>query len=128
MAKKKILAIDDNTRFLELLKLNLEATGNYEVRTDSRGSYTLADVLVFLPDLILLDFVMDDLDGFDVASELKKHEFTKNIPIVFLTGAFKKEDEVNKKLGYDCPIVYKPLFLDELVATIEETINKNKNK
>ncbi|MBU4304059.1 MAG: response regulator [Candidatus Omnitrophica bacterium] len=76
--KRKILVVDNDEDFLRIVKLNLEETGRYEVRTESCGTYCMADILVFQPDLIFLDVVMDDVGGPENASNVCRHYFTKN--------------------------------------------------
>jgi CheY-like chemotaxis protein len=70
MSKKRILLIDDDPSFTRLLKLNLEETGAYEVRTENRGTAALTAAREFKPDLILLDVVMPDMGGGDVAFQI----------------------------------------------------------
>jgi len=121
MKKKRILLIDDEPSFTRMLKLNLEETGAYEVREENRGRFGLAAARQFKPDLILLDVVMPDMSGGDVAFEIEADRNMKNTPIVFLTAAAKKDDE-----GIICgrTIIAKPFDPDQLVACIKDNLGE----
>jgi CheY-like chemotaxis protein len=93
--KKKILIIDDEKGFANLLKLNLEQTGNYEVQVKNNAVEGLKAVQFFLPDLILLDVIMPDMSGREVAKKIGANEKFKNIPIVFLTATVSREDVID---------------------------------
>lgn len=121
MDKKKILVVDDEEDFVRMVKLNLEDTGRYEVRTEIKGSLTLAAAKEFMPDLILLDILMLDMEGSEVASQLKQDEDTKEIPIVFLTAVVrKKEVEASSGIIGGYPFVAKPVSIEELIDIIEK--------
>src|SRR5258706_15639749 len=87
MLPKKILVVDDEVTITRLLKLNLEKTGAYVVREENRGAKAYAAAREFKPDLILLDVMMPDLDGGEVAAQLQADPLMKGIPIIFLTAA-----------------------------------------
>lgn len=123
MEKKKILIIDDEADFTKLVKLNLERTGKYEVETENHGSSALDAAKAFNPDLIILDILMPDMEGSEVASQLKEEENTKDIPILFLTAMIGKE-EVNGSGGIigGHHFVSKPVDIKKLISIIEENI------
>lgn len=125
MAKKKILIVDDEENFTRLVKMNLEKTGRYEVRQENMGSNGLGVAKEFKPDLILLDILMQDTEGGEVAAQLKNDAATKDIPLVFLTAAVKKEE-----VGEGCsiigghPFVAKPVSIGDLINCIEKNVVK----
>lgn len=125
MSKKKILIIDDEENFTKIVKLNLEETSKYEVRTENKGSFGLAAAKKFNPDLILLDILMPDMEGSEVAFQIKNDEDTKNIPLVFLTAVAKKE-EVKASSGVigGYPFIAKPVSVEELIDCIKKNISK----
>src|SRR3989442_10352231 len=92
MSKKRILVVDDEPSITRLLKLNLELTGNYEVREENSGARVVEVAQKFKPDLILLDVMMPDVDGGDVAAKLKQNSSLRDTPVVFLTAAVRQED------------------------------------
>jgi two-component system OmpR family response regulator len=120
MRKNKILIVDDEATITRLLKLNLEATGDYEVRAENEGLKTLAAAREFKPDLILLDVMMPDIDGGEVAAQLQSDRLLKNIPIIFLTAAVKKE-ELTASGGVigGFPYIAKPLDMKGVLEQIE---------
>ncbi|MFA5144479.1 MAG: response regulator [Candidatus Omnitrophota bacterium] len=123
MAKKRILIVDDEADFTHLVKINLEAAGSYEVRTENEGLNVLAAVKEFKPNLILLDIVMPDMDGGDVAFQLNDDESTRDIPIVFLTAIATKEDvEKGKGLINGYHFLAKPVTTEELIRCIEKIV------
>ena len=119
--RKKILVIDDEENFARLIKLNLESTGRYEVKTESKGALSLETAKKFKPDLIFLDILMSDVGGDVVACQLKDDQETENIPIVFLTAVAKRE-EVEESSGVigGHPFIAKPAGLQQLIAVIEK--------
>ena len=125
MAKKKIkiLMIDDEKEFSKMVKLNLEGTKRYEVRTESKGSQGFAAVRAFRPDVILLDVIMPDMSGGEVARQIRDDETTKHIPIVFLTATVLKEEAESQGgiIGGN-PFIAKPASADEIIECIEKNI------
>jgi len=81
----KILIVDDNTELLTVLRLGFKEAG-FTVRTADNGPDALKKVRSFAPDLILLDLVLPEMDGFAICETLKKDSATASIPIVVLTG------------------------------------------
>ena len=90
MSKKRILVVDDEVGFTRLLKLNLEQTGQYEVRVENWAEDAPRAVREFRPDLIFLDVMMPRLFGGDVASKIRADPSLKDTPIVFLTATVTK--------------------------------------
>jgi CheY-like chemotaxis protein len=120
MNKKRIMIVDDEAPFTRLLKLNLEQTGHYTVQAenDPRGAVHAAKQ--FLPDLVLMDVMMPGMDGGRLAEQFKVSEPLKNVPIIFLTAAVKRE-EVRARQGQigGLPFLAKPVDLKELTECIQ---------
>ncbi len=123
--KKKILVIDDETTITRLLKLNLEQTGAYVVREENVGAKALEVARAFKPDLVLLDVMMPDVDGGDVAAALQDDLGLHKTPIVFLTAAVKK-DELDAHGGVigGFPYIAKPLDVKGVINAIEKHLGK----
>lgn len=121
MGKKKILVIDDEPDFTKLIKLNLERTGKYEVRTENNGLLGLTVAKEFKPDLIFLDVMMPYVDAGELGHKLEHDIETKSIPLVFLTAIVNKE-EVEKSKGVigGHPFIAKPVSAKELIDYIEK--------
>lgn len=129
MAAKKILVVDDEAGFARLLKLNLEKTGKFEVQTENKGSQALNTARSFRPDLILLDIIMPDVDGSEVANRLKSDPGTRNIPILFLTALVKnKEVETTSGTIGGHIFLAKPITTDELIKNIETVLGGSSTK
>ena len=119
----RILVIDDEPNFANMVKLNLEATGYYEVYTENSGSNALATALRYRPDLVLLDVILPDKEGPEVMFEFKKDAQAKNIPIVFLTATVTKDEVIAQEgiIGGHA-FLAKPGSIKELVACIEKQL------
>jgi CheY-like chemotaxis protein len=125
MAKKKILLVDDEKSFTNLLKMNLEETGQYEVRVENWAEDALPAAREFKPDLVLLDIIMPRLPGGNVASMIKADPELKDTPIVFFTAAVRKHQvEENDGIICDLPCIAKPASVDQVVAMIEKHARK----
>ena len=126
MEKKKILIIDDEDAFTKLVKMNLEATEKYEVKVENKGALGFDVARAFKPDLILLDILMPDMEGSEVASQLSGDKDTKSIPVVFLT-AMVKESEIKDSDGMIGGRYFaaKPISSNELIAIIERAMMKS---
>jgi CheY-like chemotaxis protein len=121
MLKTRVLLVDDEKSFTNLLKLNLEETGNYEVEVVNWPEDTLGVARKFNPDIILLDIIMPRMPGGNVAAEIQADEQLKDTPIVFLTAAVRRR-QVEEAEGIICdlPCLAKPASLDEVIAMIEK--------
>ncbi|MCB1206214.1 MAG: response regulator [Verrucomicrobiae bacterium] len=82
---RKILLVDDEAGFTELLKMNLERSG-FEVRIENDSTRALIAAREFQPDAILLDVVMPGMDGGDVQAQLQANPILSRIPVVMLTA------------------------------------------
>lgn len=124
--KKRLLIVDDEKELTDMLKTRLEHTGKYSIRTENQGSHVLAVAVDFQPDLILLDVIMPTMDGPDVAGLLKEDAKTKNIPIIFLTAAVRREEaeSCHGKIGGH-PFMAKPVDIKDLIECIDMYLRKN---
>lgn len=121
MAKKRILLVDDEKSLTTLLKLNLEDTGNYDVRVENWPEDALAAAREFKPDLVLLDIIMPRLPGGNVAAQIDADPLLKGTPIVFLTAAVRRSQvEDNDGIICEHPCLAKPATVDEVIAMIEK--------
>lgn len=87
----KILVVDDYAENVDLLRELLKTNG-YEVTTAYNGEEALQKVKREIPDLMLLDIMMPNMDGYQVCEELRKDERTKDIPIIFVTAKTEVKD------------------------------------
>lgn len=117
----RILVIDDNPQNVELLESALTLAG-YEVFTALGGEEGLEKARSHLPDLILLDVLMPDMDGYEVCIRLRKDEATRSIPVVMLTALKGMEDKVRGlEVGAD-DFLSKPFHQVELMARVRSLL------
>lgn len=120
MEKKKILIVDDEAVFTRMVKLNLEQTGQYEVREENRALRALPAAREFKPDLILLDVIMPGMDGGELAASLQADYALRKTPIVFLTATVSPSEA--KSGGFTSGgflFLAKPVALKDLIQCIE---------
>ena len=123
MRKAKVLIIDDERGFTEMVKLNLEVTGRYRVFIENDSEFALDTVIRTQPDIILLDVIMPHREGPDVVFQLRNHPLSRDIPVVFLTATITKEEAAS-----GCGLVgghvflAKPSSVEELIAAIERNL------
>ena len=89
---KKILIVDNEEDFLQMLDKRLTTEG-YSVVKATNGTEAIGLALLQHPDIIILDVLMPDMEGEEVAAKLKEYSPTKNIPMIYLTALFSKADE-----------------------------------
>jgi DNA-binding response OmpR family regulator len=121
--RKKILVVEDNTGLLELLRLNLKAAG-FAVATAADGIEALKKAHSLSPDLVLLDLILPELDGFAVCETLRKGPATASIPIIVLTGLNNDSARGASLQAGTCDFVTKPVNPKHLVARIKELLRQ----
>ena len=120
--KKNILVVDDTPDNLRLLSAMLTAQG-FEVRKALNGKMALTACQMVLPDVILLDINMPDMDGYQVCQQLKADEKTCEVPVIFISAL---DDIVDKVKAFDVggvDYIAKPFHGAEIVLRIENQIN-----
>lgn len=119
----KIVLVDDDIAIQTLVKVNLEMQG-HTVLLGSDGLEGYALVQQSLPDLVILDVMMPNLDGFSVCQRLKKKQSTSNIPVLMLTALGVIDDKVK---GFDQgadDYLVKPFELPELQARVKALLRR----
>ena len=112
-----VLVVDDNPDTLGFLTAALEASGAM-VLVATGGAQALAIVERITPDVVLMDAVMPDIDGFETTRRLKRLSATADVPIIFMTGLTETEHIVEGLAAGGVDYVTKPIVLDELTARI----------
>lgn len=114
--QKNILIVDDERDIVEMIQYNLSKAG-FKVSTAFSGEEALSKALS-VPDLLLLDVMLPDIDGWEVCRRLKRQERTASIPIIFLTARGTEIDEVvGLELGAE-DYIAKPISMAKLLARI----------
>lgn len=123
MTKKRVLVVDDEENIVELIRMNLEVSG-YEVIAAYTGMEAITKTNSFLPDLILLDLMLPDIDGLQICQMLRLNEKTKDIPIIMITARSEESDKVQGLgIGAD-DYVTKPFGVRELEARIKTVLRR----
>ncbi|MGI9242143.1 MAG: response regulator [Verrucomicrobiales bacterium] len=124
MTKRKILVIDDSVDYTRLVKLTLETVGEFEVKIESDPLNALQTARAFLPDVILLDYIMPGMNGDDFAHQLKGDPELEETPIVFLTGSLQPDSTEGKKAFSDGICLTKPAAVDDIMDAIDDAMAK----
>ncbi len=122
---KRILVVDDEAALARMLKLNLEQTGLYEVRTETQGAKAIEAVRAFRPDLVLLDVMMPGMLGSEIAEQLQLDPELRATKFIFLTAVVTAE-EVRRsadRIGGHT-FVAKPIGADDLCRVVAEQLSR----
>jgi len=119
--KKKILIVEDEESLLKLESILLTSKG-YDVQGVGDGQAALDAIAKSRPDLVLLDIMLPEIDGFEVCRRIKTNEATKDIPVVMLTAKKSREDMARgEQVGADWYIT-KPFKSAMVIETIQRFI------
>jgi len=125
VANKKVLVVDDEPDTLELVKLVLES-GGFETMLATSGTEALDQIGKSRPDLVLLDIMMPDMDGWDVFRKIK--ETDAKIPVAILTA---KAQNIDRLLGLHVlkadDYITKPFGKNELIGKVRKLVGLTKN-
>ena len=123
--KQKVLVVDDEPDAVELVEFNLKEAG-LDVAKASNGKEALTKAKLILPDLILLDLMLPEVDGLEVCKILRRDPATASIPIIMLTAKAAEIDRVlGLELGAD-DYVTKPFSPRELVLRVKGLLRRGK--
>ncbi len=122
MKKDLVLVVDDEPRYLKLLRFNLEQS-NYQVATAATGEEAVQGAASGNPDLVLLDLRLPDIDGYEVCRRIR--EFS-SAPVIMVTAKAEVVDKVRGlKAGAD-DYITKPFSADELLARVETVLRRSR--
>lgn len=122
MGKKRIMLVDDEKDFVDMLKKSLERKSKFEVLVCSTTKGFLEQVKMYKPDLILLDLLMSPIGGLEICEMLNENIQARRIPIIIVSGLEKEVDKLKAyKLGV-LDYLVKPVELDDLVFKIEKAL------
>ncbi len=123
---RQVVYIEDEQEMIDLVKLILTRKG-YHVTGAGGGREGLNTVRKKLPDLVLLDLMMPDMDGWDVYQQMKADELTRNIPVIVVTA---KAQNIDKVLGLHIAkvddYISKPFSPQELLDSVERVLAKSR--
>jgi two-component system response regulator VicR len=123
--KRRVIYIEDEPEMIDLVRLILNRRG-YEIIGANGGREGLDMVRQQIPDLVLLDLMMPDMDGWDVYQQMKADEHTQNIPVIVITA---KAQSIDKVLGLHIAkvddYISKPFSPQELVDSVGRVMSKD---
>jgi PleD family two-component response regulator len=123
MGKPRILIVEDDIDISNMLRLYFSGQ-NYEVDTALRGSGVMERTRQTLPNAIILDIILPDMDGFEVFRRLRTNVRTSHVPIIFLTQKDERSDKLHGlELGAD-DYITKPFDIEELNLRIQRAIRR----
>jgi DNA-binding response OmpR family regulator len=123
VTKRKILIVEDEESLLKLESILLTSKG-YEVRGVTNGQAALDAIAEELPDLVLLDIMLPEIDGFEVCRRIKSNDETRHLPVIMLTAKKSREDMARgEKVGADWYIT-KPFKSAMVIETIQRFLAK----
>ena len=123
MAKPQLLLVEDDTALAELIRWHFERE-EFEVRQTGDGEEALILAREQTPDIVLLDWMLENLSGIEVCRQLRKNESTANVPIIMLTARGEEDDRIRGlEIGAD-DYVTKPFSPRELVARAKAVLRR----
>jgi len=123
----KILIVDDEQDIVELMEYNLQDAG-YETLSASNGADAVRKAVQFVPDLILLDVMMPEKDGFQTIKEIRNKAQLDHTIVIFLTALSDEKSEIEGlKLGAD-DYIYKPLKPDLIIQRVRTALRRKRKK
>ena len=117
MSQGKILVIDDEPQITEIIEAFLSNAG-YEVHVSNVAVEGLRLAKKLHPDVILLDIMMPDVDGYSLCNDLKGDKATSNIPVVFLTGKDRNDDQGRSFQSGGDMFIKKPFSCERLLEIL----------
>lgn len=122
--RARVLVVDDEQDFASMVREYLSMKGNYDVEVADTGFAAGYTVARFRPDIMLLDIMMPDMDGFEVLRMLRASRETMHMPIIACTAY--RDNAIERRISDEAfdGLIRKPLKLDELLRLIQERLAK----
>jgi two-component system OmpR family response regulator len=120
--QRRILIVDDDRDSAHLIKILLEKIGRYFVLEENDAANAHQSARNFKPDLILLDIMMPEVDGGDIAAQIDADPGFQRTPIIFLTAMVTKAEAKAGLHIQGHPVLAKPINIPELINRIEENL------
>lgn len=117
MPAKKILVVDDTAAHLQQMKEIVSEAG-YQVITATSGREAVERTRAEKPNMVFMDIVMDDLDGYGACREITRDEDTRDIPVVFVSTKNQRADKIWAEKQGAKALITKPVDSDEIVNSL----------
>lgn len=125
MDRKRVLVVDDDVDIVKMLKVRIESAG-YEFCAVGDGKEMLEILKIKRPDVILLDIMLPNMDGYSVLREMRKHKEYNNIPVIILSAKEKKKIEDLFILENIAFFIEKPFDTKDLLDKIKISMEEKK--
>lgn len=123
--KTRILIVDDERWFTNLLKYSLETEGYYDVRQENDALQAVEVARVYGPDLLILDLMMPGLEGSELAARMKEEPLLADVPVIFMTALVTEADAPDGQCTRGGQtFMPKNVPIEQLIACIEEKVAK----
>jgi len=125
--KKRILIVDDEKQLVSLVSLHMDMSG-YEVLSAADGKKALGIIEKEIPDLVILDLMLPEMDGWEVCKRLRAEPKTKDIPVIMLTARSGTDDKLK---GFECgadDYMTKPFSPRELAARVKRVLARAESR
>ncbi len=123
VSKKTILMVDDE--YINLLCFSdFLSEAGYEIRIATNGKFALSSIQKARPDLLILDVKMPGMDGYQVYQALKLDEYTRDIPVIFLSGMDRTMDNTEDLATNNVDYLLKPVDLQDLLTHIQQALKQ----
>jgi len=122
MSEIKVLVVDDEPNIRDLLSASLKFAG-YEVQTAINGKQAVEAAVTWQPDIIVLDVMLPDMNGFSITKKLRSMDVTT--PVLFLTARDETQDKITGLTVGGDDYVTKPFSLDEILARLQAILRRS---
>lgn len=120
--KKKLLIVDDHPQIIRLLTHRLEAENRFDCIAANNGKEAIAKALEHIPDLIICDVIMPEMNGYELIGHLKENSKTRDIPIIVLTAHKTETQEAQALVPGSLPVITKTEGFEVIVEAINKLI------
>ena len=117
--KRSIVIVDDDVDASQMEKVILEKTGLYDVMVCNQGSEALEVIRNLQPDLVLLDIVMPDADGAEIAAEIREDKSLASTQVVFMTSLISEQEMAQSSRAGGYPFIPKPVSSETLLKRVK---------
>jgi two-component system OmpR family response regulator len=123
----KILHVDDESQLTDLLRLNLERTGRFTVKTENLSRRALQTAREFQPDVILLDIIMPGLDGGDLAGQFQADPALSSVPVILVSALVSANESDGESISINGGhvVVPKPVRISHLIKSIDYVLSSD---
>ncbi len=125
---KRILYVEDDEDIAQITVMTLEEFGEFEVKHCASGVDALRELPKFLPQLVLMDMMMPEMDGLETFKRMKEIAVIKNIPVIFMTAKMQAKEQQSYLDAGAIGVIAKPFDPEKLCDIINQMWQKNNDR